>query len=74
MMTCGVLDGLTGPATDLVQLGWREAFRVSFDGGNGGQCGTEPNDSALWLGGGVASVTAQFSGAATVSASSGRCC
>jgi hypothetical protein len=41
MMTCGILDGLTDPATDLVQLGRREAFRVNFDGGNGGQCGTE---------------------------------
>ena len=40
-MARSVLDGLTGTAADLVQLGWGKAFLLDFDGGKGGQRGAE---------------------------------
>src|SRR5215207_3223782 len=41
VMARSVLDGLTGSAANLVQLGRREVFLPSFDGGNGGQRSAE---------------------------------
>src|SRR5829696_1864019 len=40
-MARSVLDGLTGVAANLVQLGRREVFLPSFEGGNGGQRSAE---------------------------------